>query len=495
MSKLRLRTRLIWFVAIGAIVSFAGFFFYSSHTQRELYQIVFEEETDGTFQTVKLGLELGLMNEQFETVTTVFNWAKRDAHVKFIVVSDSSGEIIAQWNRNPNATFTSIRSLSQFPSFLSLDDSLFVRSDSFDSHAGGGKVFLGFSTFQFQWHQKQSRTELLLISFAFLTAGFLLIFLVSLGISRPLEKLSEIAQQITRGDLHIRADEQHGGKEIAELAVSFNTMVGELSNSQIQLQEQNDNIAQALEEVKTLNYVLADKNQNLEQLNQEKTEFLGIAAHDLKNPLTGISLTAHTLREYSDAMTNEQKSEQLRRIEETAHRMQQIIERFLNTNAIESGNLLIKLVNLNVVPIAKKVIGNYESTSKIKNISLNFNSFNDEVGLTADEQVLGEVLDNLISNAVKYSPHGKNILVSINPTENSSIRVSIKDEGPGLTAEDMKKLFGKYARLSAQPTGGEHSTGLGLSIVKKLVEAMNGKVWCESEYGHGATFFLELPAA
>ena len=74
-----------------------------------------------------------------------------------------------------------------------------------------------------------------------------------------------------------------------------------------------------------------------------------------------------------------------------------------------------------------------------------------------------------------------------------SVQIRIHDEGPGLSEEDMAKLFGKFARLSARPTAGEQSTGLGLSIVKKLVEAMNGKVWCESELGKGATFIVELP--
>jgi signal transduction histidine kinase len=75
------------------------------------------------------------------------------------------------------------------------------------------------------------------------------------------------------------------------------------------------------------------------------------------------------------------------------------------------------------------------------------------------------------------------------------VRVEVQDEGPGLTEDDKKKLFGKFARLSAQPTAGENSTGLGLSIVKKLVELQNGNVWCESTYGEGATFIVELPVA
>ena len=99
-----------------------------------------------------------------------------------------------------------------------------------------------------------------------------------------------------------------------------------------------------------------------------------------------------------------------------------------------------------------------------------------------------------MSNAVKYSPPGKNIHVRLKKLP-EVIRCEVQDEGPGLSAEDQKKLFGKFARLSAKPTGGEHATGLGLSIVKKLVEAMNGQVWCESEPGEGAKFVVQLPVA
>ena len=95
----------------------------------------------------------------------------------------------------------------------------------------------------------------------------------------------------------------------------------------------------------------------------------------------------------------------------------------------------------------------------------------------------------MISNAIKFSPANKNVFVKLKCESGKGI-VEIKDEGPGISAEDKKKLFGKYQKLSARPTGNETSTGLGLAIVKKFVEAMQGEIWCESDEGKGASFFV-----
>jgi signal transduction histidine kinase len=134
----------------------------------------------------------------------------------------------------------------------------------------------------------------------------------------------------------------------------------------------------------------------------------------------------------------------------------------------------------------------YRGPAHEKSITLNVQHDKASEKIYADEQALMQVLDNLISNAVKYSPHHKNIWIS-SLALGEVVQIRIKDEGQGMTEEDLKRLFGKFAKLSARPTGNEHSTGLGLSIVKRLVESMNGKIWCESEYGKGATFVLEMP--
>jgi signal transduction histidine kinase len=119
-----------------------------------------------------------------------------------------------------------------------------------------------------------------------------------------------------------------------------------------------------------------------------------------------------------------------------------------------------------------------------------------------DTDKMREVIDNLISNAIKYSPEGKTITVRVQHSKDddaedtSSVLVSVRDEGQGLTEDDMKKLFGKFQRLSARPTAGESSTGLGLSIVKQLVELHGGKVWAESEgKNKGSIFRIKLPSA
>ena len=116
----------------------------------------------------------------------------------------------------------------------------------------------------------------------------------------------------------------------------------------------------------------------------------------------------------------------------------------------------------------------------------------DELEIFLDKMALRQILDNLISNAVKFSPFSKKIYFKMHG-DGEKITFSIKDEGPGLTEDDKLKLFGKFNRLSAQPTGDENSTGLGLSIAKKLTEAMNGKIRCESEAGQGAEFIVEFP--
>ncbi|MCU0424098.1 MAG: ATP-binding protein [Candidatus Kapabacteria bacterium] len=245
--------------------------------------------------------------------------------------------------------------------------------------------------------------------------------------------------------------------------------------------------------IRQKNAELEEANAELRNLNEEKNEFLGIAAHDLKNPLGAINMFAEMLLNDDESITNEERRMYLETMKASSERMIALIGNLLDVNAIERGGFTVNTVHIPIAPFVLSLVDLYCASAEKKSLLLHCKiDVNSDTSVLADEQALMQVLDNLVSNAVKYSPQGKNIYIRLIPGINA-IRVEIQDEGPGISSEDMKKLFGKFARLSARPTGGEHSTGLGLSIAKKMVEAMNGRVWCESELGKGATFIVELP--
>lgn len=233
--------------------------------------------------------------------------------------------------------------------------------------------------------------------------------------------------------------------------------------------------------------------EELGRLNEEKNEFMGIAAHDLRNPLGVIKGYAEMVMEEAHDANHPDLEEIGRKIQDAAARMAEMVQNLLDSNRIERGEMRLDLASTDLGELTRAVVETQQPRAAAKDQTIQFEN-RDPTPVTADRTLMIQVLENLVSNAVKYSPRGKQIQIDLTRTPDH-VRLQVRDEGPGLSADDQGKLFGKFARLSAKPTGGEHATGLGLSIVKKMVEAMRGRVWCESEPGKGATFIVELPAS
>lgn len=245
-------------------------------------------------------------------------------------------------------------------------------------------------------------------------------------------------------------------------------------------------------EIKHSRELLAAQNRRLAELNREKDEFLGIASHDMKNPLTAVQGLSELM-----LMQKEMPPHQVQRLAKvifnSAIQLNELINNLLDINRIEMQGLKPNLTSIDIVECVRAVQNDYTDRATAKDIMLHFAADKERCSLQSDAFFMRQVIENLVSNAVKYSPKGKNVYIEVTESESDRIRIAVRDEGPGLSAEDKKKLFGKFARLSARPTAEESSTGLGLSIVKKIVESLGGKVWCESELGAGATFLLEFP--
>ncbi len=234
---------------------------------------------------------------------------------------------------------------------------------------------------------------------------------------------------------------------------------------------------------------LEASNEQLVLLNQEKNEFLSIAAHDLKNPLTTIILGAEML----GMMNNPERTPKLAdTILSAGRRMRDLISNLLDANAIEEGRFTSRLERCDLNTLVEQSVEHNTVAANHKQIALEI-AGTAEACACADPTATMQILDNFISNALKYSPLNSTVRLRTAAT-GGKVSIAIADEGPGLSAEDQQKLFRKFTRLSAKPTGGESSNGLGLAIVKRLAEAMGGSVECQSTLGHGATFTVHLPA-
>jgi signal transduction histidine kinase len=242
----------------------------------------------------------------------------------------------------------------------------------------------------------------------------------------------------------------------------------------------------------------------LRDMNEEKNEFMGMAAHDLRNPLSAVQGFSEIIMEElqvlrqgpaPDPEASYREIEQCgQRIGLATARMMEMVQNLLDANRIERGEMKLNLEPTDLGVLVSSVLEHQRPRASAKQQAVHFEPVATPVQVLVDRLVMVQVVENLVSNAIKYSPLAKSIWVRLSQA-NTALRLEVRDEGPGLSVEDQKKLFGKFARLTAKPTGGEHSTGLGLSIVKRVVEAMNGRVWCESQLGCGATFLVEVPIA
>ena len=246
----------------------------------------------------------------------------------------------------------------------------------------------------------------------------------------------------------------------------------------------NVELAKALQEVKQLNITL-------KELNDEKNEFMAIAVHDLKNPLQNILSTARVINN-SEELPKEQVVEFTENIINQTDRMFGLIKKLLDHNAIEQGQIQIKNSEFNITGLLDELHTNFKESAAHKNI----NFFYEKVPaasaiVNTDKVLLYEILQNLLSNAIKFSPPNKNVTLK-SEIKDKKIYIEVKDEGPGFTDKDKERIFSKFTKLSAKPTGNEHSTGLGLSIVKRLCELIGADISFESQQGQGAKFMVNI---
>jgi signal transduction histidine kinase len=229
----------------------------------------------------------------------------------------------------------------------------------------------------------------------------------------------------------------------------------------------------------------------ISSLNTERNELLSIAAHDLKNPIYSISMLAKVIKNESE-LSREEIEEFSSDIITTSQRMLALISNLLDISKIEQGRLKLKFEDIDVIEIIRAILEIYRERANAKGITLELDNEYQRLIISFDRNALFQILDNLISNAIKFSPFNRKVTVALIKSKNT-VKIMVKDQGPGISEEEMPFLFAKFSRLSAMPSGDEDSTGLGLSIVKKYADMTRSRVSCISIPGTGSTFIVEIP--
>ena len=244
----------------------------------------------------------------------------------------------------------------------------------------------------------------------------------------------------------------------------------------------------ANKKLQSKNDIINRQINKLNELNQEKNSLIGIVSHDLANPFGNINVWTQVLQRNSDGLSEKQQ-EAIRHIKDSTGYGQQLIRSILDVEKASAGDLQMNLELVELQDLIVSVVAGKQKIALAKNQQILFEGA--AINLMTDRQMISRICDNLISNAIKYSQPEKNIYVSLREENNNAI-IEVKDEGVGIPEHELPLLFSKYSRISSRPTAGEESTGLGLSIVKRLVEELNGKIYVESVEGKGTEFTVSL---
>ena len=305
-----------------------------------------------------------------------------------------------------------------------------------------------------------------------------------LAFTRPLAQLTQATTNMSQGDLKQKVNTSYllFKDEITVLSENFNTMAENLGNLYMSLEERVEQRTQEL----------AEARDDAVAANKSKTEFISVVSHELKLPMTSIKGYSDLMLSGATGQLNENQNNFLNTIRNNVNLMATLVSDLADISRIESGNLRLEPREVPVWDVIDEVVTLTRTQVTQKNQTVTVNIPKELPKAWCDRNRLAQILTNLVSNANKYTPEGGAIIVHAT-RENSLIQIKVEDNGLGMTPEDQEKLFSKFFRSADDKVREAPGTGLGLSITKNLIELQGGKVWFESEFRKGTSFYFTVP--
>jgi len=465
-------------------------------TQRSTSTKMFEDTTATLTDTILNGLEQDMLRGDRGHVQKILDDLKQHESIRSVDIISTDGRIWASSDHgtigtevDPGITsFISVgtgrevlghssdENMTDVAAITTKDQCLSCHGQIAPSpnQAGNlGGLRVDISTVTLQESLAKSRELLLIIGGLtfFLVAGTI-VLLLRLTVLWPLKKLTMASDRIASGDYDARVPVKKRDDELGTVSAAFNEMADTIDERTKRLQS---------------------ANRELEQANRLKSEFLANMSHELRTPLNIIIGFAEVLRDTpSDQLDDADRVRFGDNIASSGHHLLSLINDVLDLAKVEAGQMQTNPAEFHIETVLDDVVSTMKTLAQKKNIELAVAASQDLDNIFADIAKFKQIMYNLISNAIKFTPDKGTVSIEASVVNNMA-RFSVKDTGVGIAAADQERIFAEFQQADGSPARQYEGTGLGLALTKKFVELQGGEIWVESEVGTGSTFHFTLP--
>jgi len=444
----------------------------------------------------------------------------------FVLILNDVNQIISHPDKNKVLTFFPVDKFEEPPvergvtSYTENDEKMISAYtylyESGDAKFNGWKIFVTQPETEALDYVKLTYMNIFIASLITILSSLVLTFIFTRRIiTNNINKLLEGSRKIAQGDMNYRVRIK-SGDEMEEMAESFNQMISELGGYRKELEkkvklrtkELNKKVEELTETKTAMLNMMEDLDETnkkllevqnelkrnfreLKKLDKEKDEFISIAAHELKTPMTAIHGFSQLLQNEKMIEDVEKRKRYLNILDNETKRLSKLVTDILDLSRIDLGTMRFNLKKTNLYDVLNDMKEEMNPLIKEAGLESEYIIEDNLPDIITDEERLKQILLNLISNAIKYTQKGK-VTVKI-AKENDFIHFRVIDTGIGIEKKYFKYLFIRFYQISSPYTREIKGAGLGLSICKELVEALGGKIWVESKIGSGSTFHFTLP--
>ncbi len=432
-----------------------------------------------------------LFNDRKDAAETLYS-LRSDPDIEYAAVYTRGGALFAQFDRTGNVVQRSLQPQGWGHRFES-DRLVLSRSIIFHNKQIGW-VLISSNLRKFYTLLLRYLTATVLVLAVALAAAYILVSRLQRSITRPVTDLVSMMEGISMNkDFSLRAAES-GADELGALARGFNDMLSTIQDRDRALEARRRDLERTISDLESSTEELREANRKLKELDKLKSDFISVASHELRTPVTSIKAYVELLLA-KPALTPEKKNRILGIINAESDRLARLIKDLLDLSMIESGTTSWRFTDVSLDHVIRDSLEGIMPLAQNKDMRVVTAIEPDLPPVRGDQDRLVQVLMNLLTNAIKFTPPNGSVHVSARREAGPPplVTVSVADTGKGIPEEDLKIIFDKFQRSGDHLTSAVEGTGLGLAIAREIVEFHGGKIWAESSHGKGTTFSFTLP--